>query len=56
MSQAETFYGRKPAPVMASYSSRGPNKVQPSILKVFIHLIFSLFQNKCHLRFLHGKR
>ncbi|KAK2441007.1 subtilisin protease [Trifolium repens] len=33
ISQAKTFFGRKPAPVMASYSSRGPNKVQPSILK-----------------------
>jgi hypothetical protein len=38
ISQAKTFFRRKPAPVMASYSSRGPNKVQPSILKVFIHL------------------
>jgi subtilisin family serine protease len=33
ISQAKTFFRRKPAPVMASYSSRGPNKVQPSILK-----------------------
>ncbi|GAU44644.1 hypothetical protein TSUD_180710 [Trifolium subterraneum] len=33
LSQAIVLYGRKPAPVMASYSSRGPNKVQPSILK-----------------------
>ncbi|XP_058737534.1 subtilisin-like protease Glyma18g48580 [Vicia villosa] len=32
-SGAKTFYGRKPAPVMASFSSRGPNKIQPSILK-----------------------
>lgn len=34
LSKAKTVYGKKPAPVMASYSSRGPNKVQPSILKV----------------------
>ncbi|XP_015962079.1 subtilisin-like protease Glyma18g48580 [Arachis duranensis] len=33
LSQAKTVIGRKPAPVMASYSSRGPNKIQPSILK-----------------------
>ncbi|MED6133363.1 hypothetical protein PIB30_027660 [Stylosanthes scabra] len=32
-SKAKTVIGRKPAPVMASYSSRGPNKIQPSILK-----------------------
>ncbi|TKY65270.1 serine-type endopeptidase [Spatholobus suberectus] len=36
MSPARTLYGRKPAPVMASFSSRGPNKIQPSILKVHI--------------------
>ncbi|MED6146868.1 hypothetical protein PIB30_038621 [Stylosanthes scabra] len=33
MSPAKTVIGTKPAPVMASYSSRGPNKIQPSILK-----------------------
>ncbi|KAL2958820.1 hypothetical protein AAZX31_18G230800 [Glycine max] len=33
MSRARTLFGRKPAPVMASFSSRGPNKIQPSILK-----------------------
>ncbi|KAK7295278.1 hypothetical protein RJT34_18184 [Clitoria ternatea] len=33
MSLAKTILGRKPAPVMASFSSRGPNKIQPSILK-----------------------
>ncbi|MED6146867.1 hypothetical protein PIB30_038621 [Stylosanthes scabra] len=33
LSPAKTVIGRKPAPVMASYSSRGPNKIQPSILK-----------------------
>ncbi|KAL1360680.1 subtilisin-like protease Glyma18g48580 [Arachis hypogaea] len=32
-SSATTVYGIKPAPVMASFSSRGPNKIQPSILK-----------------------
>ncbi|XP_057435905.1 subtilisin-like protease Glyma18g48580 [Lotus japonicus] len=33
LSPAKTFLGRKPAPVMASFSSRGPNKIQPAILK-----------------------
>ncbi|MED6192422.1 hypothetical protein PIB30_009782 [Stylosanthes scabra] len=33
LSQAKTVIGRKAAPVMASYSSRGPNKIQPSVLK-----------------------
>ncbi|KAH1156073.1 hypothetical protein AAZX31_18G230200 [Glycine max] len=33
MSPARTLFGIKPAPVMASFSSRGPNKIQPSILK-----------------------
>ncbi|RYR16447.1 hypothetical protein Ahy_B04g073476 isoform D [Arachis hypogaea] len=33
LSPAKTVIGTKPAPVMASYSSRGPNKIQPSILK-----------------------
>lgn len=38
MSPARTLFGIKPAPVMASFSSRGPNKIQPSILKVHIHV------------------
>ncbi|XP_027350604.1 subtilisin-like protease Glyma18g48580 [Abrus precatorius] len=33
MSPAKTLLGRRPAPVMASFSSRGPNRIQPSILK-----------------------
>ncbi|MED6184600.1 hypothetical protein PIB30_048982 [Stylosanthes scabra] len=33
MSAAKTLLGIKPAPVMASFSSRGPNPIQPSILK-----------------------
>ncbi|OIV98709.1 hypothetical protein TanjilG_24880 [Lupinus angustifolius] len=33
MSEAKTVLGIKPAPVMASFSSRGPNLVVPSILK-----------------------
>ncbi|WJX77280.1 hypothetical protein P8452_60602 [Trifolium repens] len=56
MSQAKVLYGRKPAPVMASYSSRGPNKVQPSILKpdvtapgVNILAAYSLFASASNL-------
>ena len=37
LSQPETLFGRKPAPVMASFSSRGPNQVQPYILKVLLY-------------------
>jgi len=37
MSQAKTLFGRKPAPVMASFSSRGPNQVQPYILNVLLY-------------------
>ncbi|XP_019451659.1 PREDICTED: subtilisin-like protease Glyma18g48580 [Lupinus angustifolius] len=33
MSIARTLLGTKPAPVMASFSARGPNPIQPSILK-----------------------
>ncbi|CAL0313562.1 unnamed protein product [Lupinus luteus] len=33
MSTAKALLGRKPAPVMASFSSRGPNPIVPSILK-----------------------
>ncbi|KAK7394584.1 hypothetical protein VNO78_15116 [Psophocarpus tetragonolobus] len=33
MSSARTLLGIRPAPVMASFSSRGPNPIQPSILK-----------------------
>ena len=29
-----TELGIKPAPIMASFSSRGPNTIEPSILKV----------------------
>ncbi|WJX77277.1 hypothetical protein P8452_60599 [Trifolium repens] len=56
LSQAKVLYGRKPAPVMASYSSRGPNKVQPSILKpdvtapgVNILAAYSLFASASNL-------
>ncbi|KAL5058717.1 hypothetical protein RYX36_030321 [Vicia faba] len=55
-SGAKTFYGRKPAPVMASFSSRGPNKIQPSILKpdvtapgVNIVAAYSLFASASNL-------
>ncbi|WJX82691.1 hypothetical protein P8452_65415 [Trifolium repens] len=55
-SGAKTFYGRKPAPVMASFSSRGPNKIQPSILKpdvtapgVNILAAYSLFASASNL-------
>ncbi|XP_061359713.1 subtilisin-like protease Glyma18g48580 [Gastrolobium bilobum] len=33
ISPEKTFNRRKPAPVMALFSSRGPNEIQPSILK-----------------------
>ncbi|CAJ2651573.1 unnamed protein product [Trifolium pratense] len=56
LSQAKVLYGRKPAPVMASYSSRGPNKIQPSILKpdvtapgVNILAAYSLFASASNL-------
>ncbi|XP_058737533.1 subtilisin-like protease Glyma18g48580 [Vicia villosa] len=55
-SGAKTFYGRKPAPVIASFSSRGPNKIQPSILKpdvtapgVNILAAYSLFASASNL-------
>ncbi|CAJ2651566.1 unnamed protein product [Trifolium pratense] len=55
-SGAKTLYGRKPAPVMASFSSRGPNKIQPSILKpdvtapgVNILAAYSLFASASNL-------
>ncbi|KAK7340450.1 hypothetical protein VNO77_21153 [Canavalia gladiata] len=56
MSPARTFLGRKPAPVIASFSSRGPNKIQPSILKpdvtapgVNILAAYSLFASASNL-------
>ncbi|XP_027926878.1 subtilisin-like protease Glyma18g48580 [Vigna unguiculata] len=56
MSSARTLLGRKPAPVMASFSSRGPNKIQPSILKpdvtapgVNILASYSLFASASNL-------
>ncbi|XP_004492919.1 subtilisin-like protease Glyma18g48580 [Cicer arietinum] len=55
-SRPKTFYGRKPAPLMASFSSRGPNKIQPSILKpdvtapgVNILAAYSLFASASNL-------
>ncbi|XP_029128995.1 subtilisin-like protease Glyma18g48580 [Cajanus cajan] len=41
ISGARTLLGRRPAPVMASFSSRGPNLIQPSILKV-LHIIITI--------------
>lgn len=32
--QAKTILGVKPSPVMAAFSSRGPNPLEPQILKV----------------------
>ncbi|XP_014497261.2 subtilisin-like protease Glyma18g48580 [Vigna radiata var. radiata] len=56
VSSARTLLGRKPAPVMASFSSRGPNKIQPSILKpdvtapgVNILASYSLFASASNL-------
>ncbi|KAK7374449.1 hypothetical protein VNO80_07879 [Phaseolus coccineus] len=56
MSSVRTLLGRKPAPVMASFSSRGPNKIQPSILKpdvtapgVNILASYSLFASASNL-------
>jgi len=34
ISRAKTELGTKPAPVMAAFSSRGPNLLDPAILKV----------------------
>lgn len=36
MTHVRTEMGIKPAPVMASFSSRGPNTIEESILKVSI--------------------
>lgn len=36
MTVARTYLGIKPAPIVAGFSSRGPNAVQPLILKVYI--------------------
>jgi len=43
MTRAKTLLGLKPAPVIASLSSKGPNPIQLSILKVhslFHHQLF----------------
>lgn len=39
MTRAKTKLGVQPAPVIASFSSRGPNPIQPIILKVHSLLI-----------------
>ncbi|XLT92184.1 hypothetical protein HN873_013859 [Arachis hypogaea] len=56
LSPAKTVFGRKPAPVMAAFSSRGPNEIQPSILKpdvsapgVSILAAYSLFASVSNL-------
>ncbi|XP_020227492.1 subtilisin-like protease Glyma18g48580 [Cajanus cajan] len=56
ISGARTLLGRRPAPVMASFSSRGPNLIQPSILKpdvtapgVNILAAYSLFASASNL-------
>lgn len=36
-----TIYGSRPAPAMANFSSRGPNPIDPHILKVFLLFIFT---------------
>ncbi|RDX60594.1 Subtilisin-like protease SBT5.4, partial [Mucuna pruriens] len=41
MTRAKTLLGIKPAPVIASLSSRGPNPIQPTILKVHSHFVSS---------------
>lgn len=39
MSDARTYIGLKPSPIMAGFSSRGPSAVQPLILKVYRHFV-----------------
>lgn len=36
MTQSKTVFGLKPSPSMASFSSRGPNTIEESILKVWL--------------------
>jgi hypothetical protein len=40
--RVETQLGVKPAPVMASFSARGPNIIDPSILKVYYYFFKAL--------------
>lgn len=34
ISDVETEFNTKPSPIMAHFSSRGPSKIEPAILKV----------------------
>lgn len=40
LTRVKTEVGAKPAPFMASFSSRGPNTIEQSILKVFFGTVF----------------
>lgn len=48
MTRAKTLLRVKPAPIIASLSSRGPNLIQPTILKVL-----SLFHHQLNLTLVH---
>ena len=52
--------GMKPTPPMASFSSRGPNIIQPSILRIYIFFYilcqFWNIQSKFPLFFLYSSR
>lgn len=38
--KANTALGTKPAPLVGTFSSRGPNRIEPNILKVYCPFMF----------------